>query len=394
VRIYPDGKNMKWSRIRTEDGFIGYIENKYLNVSEKDKNKFQNISKIEAIKTIENLKDQKIVLAWDISYNKSNDLIEREKINTLDIISPTWFQVKNEKGDLISRAYKEYMEWAKENGYMVWALFSNDFNSQTMTSNFLNNSKAREKIINDLLKKYLEYGIDGINIDFEMIQKKDSDVLVQFIKELAPVFKNNGIVTSIDVHVPNGYDNAYTSDSYKELINSVDYIIMMGYDQFWSGSKVAGSVAEIGWVENNLKQLLDYNVPSNKIILGIPFYTRLWEEKKLKNGTISVSGNTALSMKKAKSLLEQNNVKITWDNKSGQFFGNYSSNNSVFKIWLEDENSIELRTSLVHKYDLAGIAAWRIGFENQSSWDTIYHNLKVIKNYEEWQKITKINYKN
>lgn len=333
---------------------------------------------------IENKSYTKITMVWDMDYNNKFDVTKVKNIEGLDVLSPTWFQISSESGDFINRASKQYVDWAHDSGYKVWALFSNDFKSPQMTNKFLNNTSSKEKLTKQLLEQYVKYNIDGINIDFEMINSKDTEKLVEFVKDLALAFKQKNIVVSIDISVPESSQFLLDKFKLESVLENVDYIVMMGYDQHWSGSRVAGSVSQISWVENNIKKLLDLNVPEEKIILGIPFYTRLWEETIYNKSETKVSGKTVLTMLTAKKNINENKFQSRWDEKSGQFIIEYKKNNSNYKIWLEDENSLDIRTSLTLKYNLAGVAAWCKGYETDTVWTIIKRNLKEFKTYEEW----------
>ncbi len=228
------------------------------------------------------------------------------------------------------------------------------------------------------------YNLDGINIDFENIYKEDKDALTQFVRELTPLLKEQGLIVSIDVTIPDGSDTWSKCYDRKALGEIVDYVMLMTYDQHWATSPVAGSVAQITWVEKNLVKVLDM-VPREKLLLGLPFYTRLWEETTVL-GLKKVTNPKVLSMDAARKLVNDNNVEIMWDEKSGQFYAEYKNDGKTYKVWLEDENSINLKSSLVLKYKLAGACAWRRGDESPVIWEVLNKNLKLARNYSEWME--------
>jgi len=82
-------------------------------------------------------------------------------------------------------------------------------------------------------------------------------------------------------------------------------------------------------------------------------------------------------MAQAKQIVSQNDASISWDEKAGQHFAYYRKGNKVYKIWLEDETSIKLKAALVNKYNLAGAASWRKGFEEPIIWEVLYDELKL-----------------
>lgn len=369
----------KWYKVRTEEGIIGYIEKKAVKTTVELVENEEVSQKTNATWKPEN---GKLNLAWEHVISKNPDTSKLTKINGLDVISPTWFAIIDDKGSISNRADKKYIDWAHNNGYQVWGLFSNSFDKD-LTNKVLNNTDTRQKVISQMLIYASLYKLDGINIDFENVYLKDKNILTQFIRELSPLCKEQNLILSIDVGMPSNSETWSLCYDKKALSKSVDYMCLMAYDQHWAKSPVAGSVAELQWVERGIQKTLT-EVPSQKLLLGLPFYTRQWEET-LIDGKTEVSSK-ALSMETAQKIIKEKKASIVWDDKSGQNYAEYSEGNKKYKIWLEDKYSINLRTSLIHKYDLAGSASWRRGFETPDIWVTLYDNLKVKKNYIEWAK--------
>jgi spore germination protein YaaH len=381
LRVFEEYE--KWYKVRTENGAIGYIEKKHVVVKWVTVNTI--LPEREESENLWQPENGKINLVWEMMYGRRPDLDKIGKIEGLDVISPTWFQLKDDQGDLINRADATYVGWAHDNGYKIWALFSNDFQDIEATSRFLNNTDARDNAICQLLIYTSLYKLDGINIDFENIYKEDKDALTQFIRELTPLLKEQGLIVSIDVTIPDGSDTWSKCYDRKALGEIVDYVMLMTYDQHWATSPVAGSVAQITWVEKNLVKVLDM-VPKEKLLLGLPFYTRLWEEETTVLGLKKVKNPMVLSMDAAREIVNDNNAEVKWDEESGQFYAEYEKDGKTYKIWLEDENSINLKSSLVHKYKLAGACAWRRSDESQVIWEVLNTNLKLTRNYSEWKE--------
>lgn len=382
LRVFEEYNN--WLKVRTEDGIIGYIQKRFVVIKWVTVNSvpFEEPEQEKPWKP----EKGKINLVWEMMYSKRPDLSSLKRIEGLDVVSPTWFQVINENGKILNRADAAYVKWAHRNGYKVWALLSNDFGDPAMTHKILSNTDVRDNIIRQMLTYASLYNLDGINIDFENINIEDRDNLTQFVREITPFFKEQGLVVSIDVGVPDGSENYSRCYDTKALGEVVDYVMVMTYDQHWRTSPKAGSVAQLSWVERKLKRTLEM-VPANKLLLGLPFYIRLWEEKPDENGNIKVSNPRVLSMEEARKMIHENNAEVSWDVESGQFYAEFRKGNSIYKIWLEDENSINLKSSLVHKYKLAGAAAWRRGSEVEEVWKVLNNNLKNINSYREWKEM-------
>lgn len=311
----------------------------------------------------------KINLTWHYIWKETPDMSNVKKIDGLNVISPTWFTLANEKGDLEDRGSLSYSNWAHKNGYKVWALVENQFNSE-LTSKMLGNASARAKFINSLISSAKKYKLDGLNIDFENMYIKDKNAFTLFMKELSKQTKANNLVLSVDVSIIAVNSNWSESFDRAALSQVVDYVALMTYDQHWGGSPVSGSVAQLTWVEQSLKRVLE-EVPNEKLLLGVPFYTRLWKEEYVNGSSKPVVTSKAISMEEAEKTVAENKAAKIWDPASGQYYATYKKGNSTYKIWLEDEKSIKLKAELVNKYGLAGIASWKYGLEKPSIWDVI-----------------------
>ncbi len=368
----------RWLKVRTSDGIIGYMQKKEAVII---KSFMTEIPRDEA-KPPWQPGEGKISLVWEQMYGKRPDLSKIKTDQGMDVVSPTWFHLKDAQGNLRNHGDKLYVDWAHENGLVVWALISNSFDAG-MTHEFLSNMDARDNLIRQLLAYASLYNLDGINIDFENINIEDKDLLTQFVRELAPFLREQGLVVSMDVGVPGGSDNYSRCYDLVELGKAVDYIMLMAYDQHWAASPVAGSVAQISWVEAKLKRTLQM-VPREKLMLGLPFYIRVWTEKTSADGRIEVSSK-AYSMGYVERLIQEKKLSVEWDEVSGQYYTEYEEDDAVVKIWVEDEKSINLKSALAHKYKLAGTAAWSRGLEKEGIWSVLEENLKNTDNYFEWK---------
>lgn len=312
----------------------------------------------------------KLNLTWEHVVSKNPDTSKIPELKGLNVISPTWFEIGDEEGNIINNADLNYVKWAHERGYQVWALISNGFKLDR-THAFLSSYEARQKIIRQMIEFAHLYDLDGYNIDFENVYLKDKELLVQFVRELTPYLHEQGLVVSIDVTTKSTSETWSMFYDRKALGEVVDYMMVMAYDQTPAGSKTAGSVSTLSWTENGIRGILE-DVPAHKVVLGVPFYTRLWTETKDKNGNITVS-QKAYFMDSIKNWLKERSVTPVFDEKSGQYYAEYfdQKDGLTYKVWLEDETSMRARAELVNKYNLAGIASWRRGFESQEIWQVI-----------------------
>ena len=353
--IVIESKDNGWYKIRTKLGKIGYtkdITNVY-SVREEIENKKQ----IEG----------KVSLVWDY-YSEYATAPNRQgtKIDGVNVVSPAFANLEK-SGSLninIGEAGKKYIEWAHENEYKVWAIVSNN-SYKTPTSEVLNDYKKRADLINKIVTMTISYNLDGINIDFENMNESDKDVFSRFIIELAPRLKEYGKVLSVDVTAPDGSPDWSLCYNRNKIGKIADYVIFMAYDQYGVSSTSAGTTAGADWVEVNIKKFLGQEeVAAEKIILGMPFYTRAWNE------TSSGVKSTVISMKYVDSAVPEEATR-QWNNDLKQYYVEYQKNGTNYKMWIEDENSIEAKFILMHNYNLAGAAYWQKDMEKEGIWELV-----------------------
>ncbi|MCH5257879.1 MAG: SH3 domain-containing protein [Lachnospiraceae bacterium] len=353
----------KWSKVKTQDAYIGYVENKRLTdhrieepapVTDYEMPEYTSISK-----------DYKINLAWHAIYSTAgNDTLTEVLAGTrgVNVISPTWFVLTGDAGEFTSFASREYVSRAHDMGIEVWALISNITDTETLDMyELLSKTTTRTAIIDNLINAAETYGLDGLNIDFEDIGVDTGEAFIEFIRELSIPCREKGIVLSVDNYVPMGYNDYYRRDE-QGLV--ADYVIIMGYDEHHGNSAEAGSVASINFVENGIANTIA-EVPAQKVINAIPFYTRIWET----NGT-TVSSQV-VGMEMADEYVANHSIEIRWDEETCQNYGEYQSGNSLYQVWLEDDESIRVKLNVMDNYKIAGVAEWRLGLEKPSVWTAI-----------------------
>lgn len=383
VRIIE--KEGKWRKVRTNDGFVGYIKQSDLK-DEKTKT-YKREFKEEKFTNIK--KDYTINMAWhQVSSRSANNQVLEMIANTkgLTTLSPTWFSVKDTKGNITSIASSEYVNYAHQSNIEVWGLVRNfdplnqeGIKTSEETHELLSRTSSRENLTNQLISEALQVGLDGINVDFETVAEKTGEHYIQFIRELSVKCRKNGIVLSVDNYVPKGYNEHYHR---KEQGIVADYVIIMGYDEHFAGSYESGSVASIGYVKEGIQETLK-DVPASKVINAMPLYTRLWKEVPKTEAELSEQAGTeagkystkvtseTVSMKRTDKVLEQFGAEAKWDSKTGQNYAQWEKDDATYKIWLEDEKSIEEKLKVMKANKLAGTAVWKLGFESQGLWELI-----------------------
>ena len=351
----------KWSKVLTADGYIGYLKSKKLGESYEEQVTNSSFSGSEYTSIH---RDYKINLIWhQVTSQDSNAAFseDMQDVTGVNVVSPTWFSISSNDGDLSSLASSEYVTAAHEKGMEVWGLMDN-FNAETDTTTVLGNTSSRENIEGQLITEALNNGMDGINIDIETLPEEASESYVQFMRELSVKCRNNNLVLSVDVPPPYDFNTHYNRKALGEV---VDYMMVMGYDEHYVGSE-AGSVASLSYERNGITGTLE-SVSKDKIISGIPFYTRLWKT----NASGEVSSQ-AIGMDHADEILSQYKVTAAWSEETSQDYAEFTDEEGNFcQIWLENEKSIEEKMKLVQQYDLGGVAEWKLGFERAAIWNVI-----------------------
>lgn len=352
-----------WSRVMTRDGIDGYVENGSLSsVGEMEYTYTGSYEEDFTSLT----RDHKINLAWhQVTSEAANQAFasDTQNMTGVNVISPTWFSVTSTQGNISSLASSDYVSQAHAKGLEVWGLIDN-FDDEVSTLDTLSVRSARQHIIDMLLSEAKRVDLDGINVDFEALTEEEAPHFIQFIRELSVACRNNGLVLSVDNPVPQ-YTAFYNR---KEQGIVADYVIIMGYDEHTVGSETAGSVASLPFVEEGIAQTLS-EVPKEKVINGIPFYTRLWTEAN--NGMVT---SEVCSMDQADAYVEKYNMEVYWNTDVSQNYAEAVTDSGVLKMWLEDEESLEEKMKLIQKYELAGVAEWKLGFERDDVW-------KIISSY-------------
>lgn len=353
----------KWSKVRTEDGYIGYVPNSRLSKIEEE----TPVSVFQTPVYTNISLDGKIRLGFhQVTTKDANATLDKvaDTAKGMNVIVPTWFNITDNEGNYTSLASKEYVDKAHALGMQVWAMFDNISTRESVknvdSSKLFSSTTTRKKLIQDLMKEADTYGFDGFNLDFESLRSSAGPHYVQFIREMSVSCRQKGLVLSVDDYVPTAYSAFYNR---KEQGTVADYVIVMGYDEHFVGG-AAGSVASLSYVENGITDTLE-EVPKEKLINSVPLYTRVWTEKDGKT-TSKAYGITA-----AQNWVEENNVELTWQDNIGQYYGEIENENGTQKIWMEETKSLGLKKDLVNKYDLAGIACWKLGFETADIWAVI-----------------------
>ncbi len=358
----------KWAKAVSFDGRLGYVKKSYLNSKVKiDENILNNelgFADMEKEDFAHQVRNHKISLGWDLMMNKKgNDKFYDNVKHTkgMNVISPTWFSVKDNDGNIESLADSSYVKKAHDMHLEVWGLLGNLKYNEAKSKVFLSRSSSRKNIISSVIDEAKRVKLDGINLDFEAIPQSASEDFIQFVRELSIECRKNKLVLSVDNYVPKNFNQYYNR---REQGIFADYIIIMGYDEHYAGSKTAGSVASIGFVEDGIDETLK-EVNADRIINALPFYMRMWTD------TAGGLKSKSISMHQANALIKKYKLEPYFDTNVGQNFVEFNAEKGFCRVWFEDAKSLKIKMDLIKNKGIGGIAFWRLGLETNDVWDVV-----------------------
>ena len=355
----------KYTKVRTENGKVGNVKTKRVANTVVVREEIKEEKQIEG----------KVNLVWDY-YSQVGNAPDRtgETMEGVNVVSPAFFHL-NEDEELeenIGQAGEAYIQWAHSNGYKVWPMVQNAGDGMmTVTSNIMNDYNKRHELINKIVEACVKYNLDGVNIDFENMKEEDKDLYSRFIIELTPRLKDMGMVVSVDVTAPDGAPTWSMCFDRHVIGDVADYIVFMAYDQYGASSNKSGTTAGYDWVSLSLNKFLQTEeIDSNKIILAIPLYARLWTEDSSGN----IVRQSAVAMKNIDSVIPQD-AERKWDEDLKQYYVEYQEDSYIKKMWIEDEESLKEKLSLITTNDLGGVASWEKDMETEDFWTFLAETL-------------------
>ncbi|MBQ9065294.1 MAG: glycosyl hydrolase family 18 [Blautia sp.] len=353
----------KWAQVATPDGYIGYVRrNEISGIMEEQPARERQMPEYTYLTL-----DTKVNMVWhQITVQEANDYLTQNAagMTGVNVISPTWYAMSDNAGNFKDLSSAEYVNTAHAMGLEVWALVDN-FSPDMSTFEVLSHTTSRTNLINNLINSTVACGADGINIDLEYLSEETGVHFLEFLRELCVECHKNNLVLSVDNPVPEDFTSHYDR---AEQGRVVDYVIIMGYDEHYEGSETPGSVASLPWVEQGIIDTIA-EAPADRVINAVPFYTRIW--KVMAESLTS----DAVAMSEAARVISENNAAVYWDNELSQNVASFETDDASWQIWVEDAQSLALKADLVTKYNLAGIAAWKLGLEDSSVWQVITEHI-------------------
>ncbi|MNO40889.1 putative sporulation-specific glycosylase YdhD [compost metagenome] len=365
VRIWNAG-NKDWLYVQMDSGFAGYVKaSDIIKAGEKA----VDVKPVTPSRAERSWKGKPVNLYWEAVYERKPNPAKFGALPGVNVVSPTWFEIVDVKGNVRSKADSAYVQWAHKQGMEVWGLLTNSFDAD-LTTQALSSYEKRMNAIVQMLEYADLYGLDGINIDFENVYTKDGENVTQFMRELKPMAQAKNLIVSMDV-TPKSNSEMWSLFLDRRALGAVtDFLIVMAYDEHWASSPTAGSVASLPWVEKSISRILEEDeVPAEKLILGIPLYTRIWSETTA-DGKTKVSSK-AVSMNAVQEILTEKKLKPVLDKDTGQNYVEYKEDGVLHKIWIEDKVSLKARVELAKSFALGGIGSWNRSFAVPEAWETL-----------------------
>ncbi|WP_245596002.1 glycosyl hydrolase family 18 protein [Paenibacillus taiwanensis] len=356
-----------WILIQDDGGRLGYVREEEVELLEKE-----SVPKVKPLSPPQFVEEEiPVSLAWEAVYSRNPNPDSLPNMPGINVISPTWFSLKDNEGNVASKADKRLMDWAKAEGKYVWALFSNSFDPERTTA-ALASFERRERSIRQLLAYAEQYKLDGINIDYENVNVEDRDNLTQFVRELTPLFRMKGLVVSIDVTAKSSSGRWSQFLDREALGAAVDYMMVMAYDEHWAASPKSGSVSSLPWAKSVVARIIEEdNVPAHKMVLGMPLYTRIWSETS-EAGETKVKSQS-VGMRSIKEWLEKYKLTPTFSEQEGQYYAEATDKGVRQRVWIEDETSINARIKMAKELKLGGVAVWARALGDDDIWKIVHY---------------------
>ena len=359
-----------WCKVKSQDSFIGYVENKML--AEEHQVEEVPVTDYQAPEYTTNQLEGKVSLGWhSIGGVGGNDTLDSMVAGTIgmNVIAPTWFSLCDNEGNFESFGTRAYVDRAHSLGLKVWGVlddfnYNNVHDAEIDVYAVLSSTTKRTRLVEGIAKEAVALGLDGINLDFERVNADCGEHYVQFIRELSVQCRENGLTFSIDSYVPFNFNSYLRRDIQGQV---ADYVIIMGYDEHWHGSGDPGSVASIGYVSNGIDKTLQ-QVPKEKVVNGLPFYSIVW---KIAGADVTDVYLTLNNTEAYINDLKNRGIQGEWDEETEQMYFEWKSGNSTYQFWAETEESLAAKINVMKAKEIAGVAIWRLGYGTKGAWQMI-----------------------
>ena len=304
--------------------------------------------------------------------------------NSLDVVSPSYFDIREDGSLKLNYLSAFFIKTMHDQGIRVVPFLSNHWN-RTAGINALADVEALSTQVANYVE---EYDLDGVNVDIENVTHEQRDQYterVRLLREKIPEHKE--VSVAVAANPKNWQTGWHGSYDYAALAKYADHLLIMAYDEHHEGGE-AGPVASIDFVENSIRYALERTTP-DKIVIGIPFYGRVWSldddriiGKGVSNQTIVRILNDCESTVTYDEESQSVKAEFTVTAENGRYTvgGDFVLLPGNYVVWFDNAQSYEAKLSLIETYNLKGAGAWSLGQEDTSIWDY----------YEDWINGSKI----
>jgi peptidoglycan-N-acetylglucosamine deacetylase len=294
--------------------------------------------------------------AFYVDWDRQSLFSLQRNINNLNLVIPEWFFIDPTADTVRTSVNKEAYQLMKSSGVPIMPILSNNFNREFRSeplSRILHSKEKRALVINSALNECIKNKFIGINIDFEEVNEKSDEYLIQFVKEMADIFHKNGLWVTQDI-MPFNTDYNLT-----ELSKYNDYLILMAYDEY-SQDGDPGPICSQRWIEAAVDDFAK-KVPAGKIILGLGAFGYDWP---VREGV-----DPAVTYQQALSRASASKALIDFNNDTYNLNYSYTDDSSLtHQVFFTDAGTQFNTMRFGAEYGLAGFAVWRLGSEDSRLW--------------------------
>lgn len=255
--------------------------------------------------------------------------------------------------------------------------------------------ESRKKLTASGIDFLLEYQLDGLDFDWEypalqgdsnVVRPEDRENFVAMLQSFRQALDSVGQIQGkhyLSTIASGGFRQYLEVSNLAEAQKYLDFINIMAYDFYTSGDESTGhhgnlfpSGAKGRSVQATVKEHIEFGIPAEKLVLGVPFYGRMWKGVNPSDNGLFQSGRFEMSLPYHQIYALSKNSSFTryWDEKAGAPYL-FSPSDSTW-ITYEDAESLALKMKFVQENGLAGAMFWELSEDNTKTLlNTIHESL-------------------
>ncbi len=300
--------------------------------------------------------------------------------NTITTVAPSYFDLMDEgQLDITWKLDRAFITEMKRRNIKVVPFLSNHWNRQ-YGIDALNRS---DPLTDEITSAVTTYQLDGVNVDIEGVGATYRDAFSQFVRKLRAKLPSEKELSVAVAANPNGWRTGWHGFyDYRALASVADYLMVMAYDESWEGSE-PGPVSSLSFFQRSLEFALNEGVTREKIVMGVPFYGRLW---KMNSGNVTDNGTLirglGVSNSRVQGLLDAYNGQTFYDDTKqspyaifdipeggGSYIAGKWCDSGQYILWYENEQSLKQKLRLLARYGVRGAGSWSLYQEAPGTWN-------------------------